>query len=237
MIEFKKYKNLFYSNIKGNKEEEINGEIYYRYMDKIYIPNKVKFLSNEDVQALSEIRIKLNNEVIDYQYSKEVSLYLLSKINKENKKNIIDFGCGGGFLIDCIKKEDNVVNYYGLDCTKESLELARSNIKEIKDFNIFFQEFDKEKKINLKSNSIDSIISCFVMHFNIYDSQLKELKRVLKKNGQFVYNDFYHKKNPEHKKKIIRKLLALNFQVKIELVNFNQGGIEKSHEIIIARKK
>lgn len=118
MIEFKKYKNLFYSNIKGNKEEEINGEIYYRYMDKIYIPNKVKFLSNEDVQALSEIRIKLNNEVIDYQYSKEVSLYLLSKINKENKKNIIDFGCGGGFLIDCIKKEDNVVNYYGLEDRK-----------------------------------------------------------------------------------------------------------------------
>ncbi|MCZ8487764.1 hypothetical protein O9992_09605 [Vibrio lentus] len=48
----------------------VDQKIYYRYMDKIYIPETPANLSKEDVSALSEIRIKLNGDVIDYSYTK-----------------------------------------------------------------------------------------------------------------------------------------------------------------------
>ncbi|HHB1566018.1 TPA: hypothetical protein ACN99F_003447, partial [Vibrio metschnikovii] len=102
------YKNLIYVQTPENSQNPLSEELtydnrkYYRYMDKIYIPDLPSRLSKEDVSALSEIRIKLNGEVIDYSYTKELINVLIKKLGNSQIDNIIDFGCGGGILAEVL---------------------------------------------------------------------------------------------------------------------------------------
>jgi len=205
-------------------------------MDIIYIPNLAHKLSIEDTISLSEIRVKLDTEAIDYQYSKNISRHLLSVITSYNREHIIDFGCGGGFLLNCIESNYGIKHYYGLDFAVNSISFAKLKQPNLC-FKYQFQVFNKENKIELADNSVDSIISCFVMHFPIFDNQINELARVLKPSGQFVYNDFSFNKHPLETELIINKLIAKNFSVKTYIKSFRQNKCLKKHKIIIATKK
>ena len=88
------------------------------------------------------------------------------------------------------------------------------------------------------SNSIDAILSSFVMHFTIYDNQLEELYRVLRNGGSFIYNDYVYNKYPFHTKKIINKLKDIGFNVYEETIDFQHPDTKdlKLHRIIKATK-
>ncbi|MFB9996248.1 hypothetical protein [Providencia rustigianii] len=66
----KSYNNILYSPTRSEEHLYINDNEYYRYMDNLYIPNVPSDLSLEDVISLSEIRIKLGKEIINYTYTK-----------------------------------------------------------------------------------------------------------------------------------------------------------------------
>lgn len=204
-------------------------------MDKIYIPEKPENISKETSDNLSELRVLLDDKIIDYEYSHKVSSYLLSKIDE--KDTLIDFGCGGGFLIDVLLKENKSINkYIGLDAAKESLNIAKEKNKNIKNFGVSFNYFDKDNKINLESNSVDSIISCFVMHFPISNNQIEELYRVLKSGGCFIYNDFNYQKSERTTLNRINQLKKVGFKIKESEKYFYQNNKKKYHKIILAKK-
>lgn len=232
-----KYKNLWYSKEVGKKKIRIETKVFYRYMDKIYIPNKVESLSKEDTKSLSEIRVILDQDVIDYKYSRKVTEYLLHKIPKNSRKNLADFGCGGGFLLNCIPDYYGIEKYIGLDFADETLEITREKFNYENGFEKKFYTFSKDDLIPVECESISAVISCFVMHFEIYEEQIKEIYRVLSKNGVFVYNDYNHNKNKIRTSHIINLLIKNGFKVKEEIKIFKQDGIDKSHKIIEARKK
>lgn len=231
----KKYKNLWFSEKKGPKKILIDSNIFFRYMDKIYIPSELENLSLEDTKSLSEIRIILDEKVIDYTYSKNVNKYLLTQIPVDKRENIIDFGCGGGFLLNCIPLDYGMRSYTGLDLARESLDITENNFKDKRDYSIDFQEFSEHLNISMEDKSVSSIISCFVMHFNIFENQILELYRVLKNDGVFVFNN-YKSSESDINNKNISLLKKHGFKIKESIKSFKQDGLMKSHKIIIASK-
>jgi SAM-dependent methyltransferase len=241
------YKNLMYVPAAPKGEIGLaesliyDNKIYYRYMDTIYIPNTPSELSIEDVAALSEIRIKLNGEVIDYSYTKELIFTLISKLNGLPIDNIIDFGCGGGILSEVLetasyrKKVKKVVS---VDISNFAVTYATNKYKKLEGIEHDALVFDGTEPLAVPSNSIDAVFSSFVMHFTIYDNQLEEIYRALKSGGSFVYNDYVYNKYPSHTKKIIHRLKSIGFTVHEETINFQHPDTKdlKLHRIIKATK-
>lgn len=215
------YNNILYTPVPFEESIKIDNKQYYRYMDKLYIPEIPSALKLQDVISLSEIRIKKGNELINYPYTKDTILRLLSFICNTPNSNLLDFGSGNGILSAVIREHKiNISSLTGVDAceyaTVQTLYSYEKNLLKIDandNFNIALQAsiFDNEKNLSIESNSIDNIISSFVMHFKIYDSQLSELYRVLKPQGIFIYNDYVYDKYPAHAKKLIKKLISLNF--------------------------
>lgn len=241
------YKNLIYVQTPEGNQSPLSEELtvdqktYYRYMDKIYIPELPAKLSKEDVSALSEIRIKLNGEVIDYSYTKELISTLIGKLENNPIENLIDFGCGGGILAEVLIEGEytsRVKSVIGLDICSFAVKSSSKKYELLDNITHDAFLFDGTDSLNIKSNSIDAIISSFVMHFPIYDNQLEELFRVLKPNGGFVYNDYIYHKSVAHYKDIINRLTNIGFIVDEETVSFTQPDtkILKNHRIVRAKK-
>ncbi|EFB73700.1 methyltransferase domain protein [Providencia rustigianii DSM 4541] len=226
-------------------------------MDNLYIPNVPSDLSLEDVISLSEIRIKLGKEIINYTYTKNTIKVLLNHINTINKFRLLDFGCGNGILSEVIKEDSlfNISELIGVDAceyaTMQALNTYEINLNNDlnlgisasifgnKRINISTSLFDNTRKLNLDDNYIDGIVSSFVMHFRVYDNQFLELFRVLKKGGVFVYNDYIYDKYPSHAKKTIRKLQDIGFTLLKEETEFflePKSNTLKPQRIIIFTK-
>jgi len=132
-------------------------------------------------------------------------------INKIKKDSIIlDIGCGNGrHLIPCSKKIKKVI---GLDISSELLKIVKEKIEKDKIYNVDLINSDAVN-IPIKSDSIDSVLFIASLH-NIKKrsnriNSLKELNRILKKNGEALisiwsrgqdkfrkyFNDENYKKN------------------------------------------
>lgn len=234
------YKNLIYLNNPGEEKVQYNDITYYRYMDKIYIPNLPSELSQEDVSSLSEIRIKLNGDVIDYSYTKELISVLIERIPSVQRATLLDFGCGGGILSEILSENNcyGINKVIGVDLCQFAVSTSIKSYNEVDGVEYEAHIFNSENTLPLDDCSVDGLISSFVMHFPIYDNQLKELYRVLSHGGRFVYNDYVYYKYPSHMKSILSRLKKVGFDVSEEVVEFRHPDTKdiKKHKLITATK-
>ncbi|MBL0559274.1 methyltransferase domain-containing protein [Aeromonas caviae] len=236
------YNNLLYVEKPGEEKFIYNNKTYYRYMDRIYIPSPPSELSIEDVTSLSEIRIMRNGAVIDYSYTKELISHLLTLIPAEHHTKMIDFGCGGGILDEVITENPSlfksVKEIIGLDICQFAVEYSIKKYASNTKIKYSAYKFSGSEPLKIKTNSINSVLSSFVMHFPIYENQLEELYRVLVPGGYFVYNDYIHHRYAGHTKRIIHRLMSIGFEVKAHPKGFEHPdtGDLKMHKIITARK-
>ena len=120
-----------------------------------------------------------NKKLIPYQY-KEFDEIFKKKLKKKIKKNfkIIDVGCGffGGFLPFIYK--ENYKNLHACDINDNTIKNIKKKYK--------FINISKGSclKLPYKKNSFDFVICYGVIHHtHNYSLALKELSRILKKNG------------------------------------------------------
>jgi ubiquinone/menaquinone biosynthesis C-methylase UbiE len=101
-------------------------------------------------------------------------------------KNILEIGCGGAQCgIAMAKKGAKVI---GIDISEEQLKFAKELAGKNK-VNIKFYQKDIKNLSPIKSNSQDIVFSAFALHY--IDDLLKcfkEVNRVLKKKGLFVFS-------------------------------------------------
>ncbi|MEI4983265.1 class I SAM-dependent methyltransferase [Aeromonas caviae] len=239
-------KLLVLNNENGPETLLYNGRPYYRYMDRLYIPKEPSELDPSEVSQLSELRLKFAGEIIDYDYSLEVIKRLYNLASPKKNGSLIDFGCGGGIIIDCIKTgmlSPIPRSIIGLDISDFAVSYTKKQflnnhlhplIMPIFEFDSrVFKEFDK---INVDSNSIDTIISSFVMHFKVYEGQMNELYRVLKPGRKFVYNDYIYSKYMGHTKKTLALLKLIGFEVETHVESFIHNGLIK-HQLFVSATK
>jgi ubiquinone/menaquinone biosynthesis C-methylase UbiE len=111
---------------------------------------------------------------------------LLHFINMKEKQNFLEVGCGSGAVSKHVAKK-YLLNVTGVDIDPEQIKLAQESMGDIP--NIHFLEVGATK-LPFQDNDFDIVLSFGVMHHipNWLDA-LKEIRRVLKPKGYFIYAD------------------------------------------------
>lgn len=128
------------------------------------------------------------------------------------KNKILDFGCGNGRLLEFIYGENLQVDYTGIDISKELIEIAKNKYQKEK-----FLVIKNENKIPFENEQFDLVASIAVFHHFtpvMAEGALKEMKRILKKDGVIVLTAWYlwnKKRLPYLWKSFWRGLFQLNF--------------------------
>ena len=160
----KKIKSLYETNeyyISVKSKEKKKNKFGKDYWNVIKDPDGV-------VRNRLDRREKLNHQ-------KDIK-YITSYLNKFSGKNILDVGCGLGYLLSSLNKKKN--HLYGCEVDNYCLESA-SKYGTIK-----IGEFEN---IHYKKNFFDIIICHHVIeHVKNPKKFIKEIKKILKKNGILI---------------------------------------------------
>jgi len=109
---------------------------------------------------------------------------LINKIKNLNyyPTNILDLGCGTGFLSYHLKKIFPNATVYGIDISKKAIVLASNKYKNIK-----FLVSDSEQHMPFDDNQFDLILSGeHIEHLSDPDSYLLEINRIIKLNKYLI---------------------------------------------------
>ncbi len=146
------------------------------------------------------------------------------KIEKTSIKNgsiVLDYGCGpGSYTIAAAEIVGNTGKVYAADIHPLAIKEVEKSAKEkgLKNIETILTDCDT----NLEDNCIDNILLLDIYH-DLSDplSILKELHRVLKKDG-FLSVDDHHFNEDEIKSKITNSKFFEFFERKKELLNFTK---------------
>ena len=113
-----------------------------------------------------------------------------------NNDHILDVGCGTGTFVVLAATLYPHIHVTGVDPDDSILRIARQKLKS-KEYNAQFIKVSAEK-LPFKNASFDKVFSTLVFHhlpLAIKQQALKEIHRVLKKNGTFLLTDIGKPKN------------------------------------------
>lgn len=121
---------------------------------------------------------KLHNKSI--AYGEHLARYK-SVCEIVKNKVVLDIACGTGYGTQMIA--DSAKHVYGVDVSGEAVEYAKVNYPHVK---VTYKQGDA-RKIPLDDASVDVVVSLeTIEHIPDPEEFVKEVKRVLKKGGQFV---------------------------------------------------
>lgn len=118
------------------------------------------------------------------KYGKISCKNIYDYLKEKEYKNLLDIGCGTGYLINMLAKEYEA-EFTGLDLSPEMIKQANNkNIKNAK-----FVE-GKSDEIPFEDNTFN-IITCSQSfhHYPDTDKAMQEAKRVLKSGGLYILSD------------------------------------------------
>lgn len=186
------------------------GEIPKRTIANFY--NKFYFNNNS--------LIGYSNYHVSKKAHKKNAIKLLSRFQTKSKNNLLDYGCGYGYLLEEAEKKG--INTYGIEHSNHARKIClRKNLKVFKDHKFFI-------KNKIKFNFI--FIIGTIEHLIDPRYQLKIFSHLLKKNGKLIittidtegYFPLYKLKPPEH------TFYFSNNNLKILLKRYGFINIEKN---------
>jgi len=115
----------------------------------------------------------------------------------KNRDKLLDVGCGTGSLLIVAKKLYPEITAVGVDIDEKILKIAKNKTQK-ENLKIEFIKTSADKLL-FDDSSFDVVISSLVFHHLPLDVKKKtigEIKRILKKDGQFLLVDFGKTDNP-----------------------------------------
>jgi ubiquinone/menaquinone biosynthesis C-methylase UbiE len=147
------------------------------------------------------------NELLEFP----TTLKLLGNVKE---KKILDLGCGPG--IHSKKLSDQGAKVKGIDISKELIEIAKNEAPKVE-----FKVGDINK-LPYKDAEFDIVFASLVMgHLKEWDKALSEIKRVLRRDGFFVFSNY----NPVTEKFVKIRWFFRKFR---ELRGYFEEGIKKT---------
>ena len=116
----------------------------------------------------------------------QVAKKFIKKYKLNNQSNILDLGCGKGFLLFEIKKILPKIQITGIDISKYGLKNSKKEISQ------FLFKADLRKKLKFKSKEFDFVFSINTLHnleINHLIQAIKEIERIGKKH--FICSESY----------------------------------------------
>ena len=155
--------------------------------------NKLKNISEKDKEILVQKifssvskRYDFMNDLMSFGLHRFWKNYFTQQINISDKSIVLDLASGSGDIINNLKKKSSA-KFIALDANLEMIKEAK---KKINDENVYFIKSFAEK-LPFKDNCFDIITVSFgIRNFYNIDKALKEISRVLKKDGCFFCLEF-----------------------------------------------
>lgn len=126
---------------------------------------------------------------IGFGYKQREKIVRLMEL--KNKEKLLDVGCGTGSLLIVAKKLYPQITAIGIDIDEKILKIAKNKIRK-ENLKIEFIK-TSSGKLPFKDLEFDVVVSSLVFHHLPLDLKIKtirEIKRILKKGGQFLLVDF-----------------------------------------------
>lgn len=177
----------------------LNGKLYFRFCEFIFIPDSTESLSPDQVIIVNQIRAVYFKTHPQFHVNIIVKELFKSMIEVLNPTTVLEFGPGFNPLTP---SADNGNNFYFVDFNPTSIEFLKS-------LGLNSNLFGKESMLSIPNESIDVIISIFVFQFDISQTQVNELYRVLNMNGLLLAN--MYKRSEESRIELIDKFSSTGF--------------------------
>lgn len=134
---------------------------------------------------VAEVYFKRRSDTKRFDFNRDIEVPAMIKmIGPVRLKTILDIGSGFGDHARFLSKK-NPKKIVGFDLSKEFIDLAKS----LKIKNAEFFVGDMNKKFKFVDSSFDVVFSSLAIHYaKDIDEFFKEVKRVLKKGGIFVFS-------------------------------------------------
>ena len=184
--------------------------------DNFFNEKSLNRSSNIDFKPLKNLRLSKNKIERDfYQFNNqnfsshiykmiplffEVQLNLSKSIIKSNVKNYLDLGCSEGGLLKTVSNNSSIKSI-GLETNNQMIKNFEKSkkVKNVQIFNNpFLHNWDDLKKFETKEK-FDIITELFLFQFmsNNRREQIKEVKKLLSKNGVFICGEKFTNDNKE----------------------------------------
>ncbi len=158
----------------------------------------------------------------------------LLNLNKDKNLKILDAGCGVGATLTYFAKKYPTSAFYGITLTSNEIRLAEKLKKKnnLKNVNFFQQSYNNT---DFPSEYFDGVYSLeSVAYAENKQFYIKEMNRIIKKNGKLVVNDIFRKndytnlaiKNIRHKILKIKDYDKPNYTLNMFKKCLSGGGFE-----------
>ncbi|HQG56064.1 MAG TPA: class I SAM-dependent methyltransferase [Bacteroidales bacterium] len=178
--------------------------IWYWYISKTDKNARVLFMNYGYHDKNQQIKIDKDDEL--NRYSIQLYHHLASEVEIENK-SIVEIGCGRGGGLSYISKKFSPSSAVGIDLCHKAISFCKRFYSDRK---ILFFKGDAQK-LFLNNNSCDIVINVESSHrYNDMKAFLREVYRILKPGGYFLFTDFRQSDKIEDLKK---HLEISNFEI------------------------
>lgn len=177
------------------------------------------------------------------QHHKELSLWGMEKVNWEERKNILEIGCGGGVNIHRMLKQYPAAIIDGIDYSSTAVKSSKKENKKYLEKRCHILQADV-MNLPMKEESYDAVVGIETIYFwpDLLGG-LKEIYRVLKTGGQLLI--IVEMSDPLACQSLceecpgLRVYSADEIQEKLQLAGFDSVSISKKEQwlSIVADKK
>lgn len=200
-------------------EISIDGRIYYRFMDFIYIPRATDELSSEQVVVVNRLRHRFRRRVskTGNDYVKRV---LRAIVSARKPGTLLEIGAGYSPLDDASFAQ----RYVCVDLDPQIPLVLQGRGYDAVSFALGDQ-------LPLPTSTVDMAIAVFVLHFAFADQQIGELARVLATGGVFVGN--VYRRSADAREALLRQFVAGGLRA---VMVPDPNAICRDNEFLIAGK-
>ena len=131
--------------------------------------------------SINEVKTRYDQDYKDGKFGGPGFLHrwILDLLSIEDSKNLLDIGCGQGFLLREARARG--LKTFGIDVSKEAVAIAKRNSPD----SVII--CDNAEKLSWQDNSFDYITNIGSLeHFLSPENCLKEMRRTLKPDGEAV---------------------------------------------------
>lgn len=167
------------------KLRELMFRIWYWYVNNVDKNAEVLFMNYG--YASSDMKVKLDPADEPNRYSAQL-YHLLGSATDLKNKDIAEIGCGRGGGLSYVVRTFSPATAFGVDLDKNAAKFCN---KHYKMNGLSFAQGDAQSLPFIKDNSFDAILNVESSHrYPRMDLFLKEVCRLLRPGGCFLYTDF-----------------------------------------------
>ncbi len=155
----------FTEDMIGPPMVSIGNELYFRFMNFIYLPQPPESLTPEQVKKICDVRLEYFDELVNYQLNSSVVDIITDCVVAKYSNPVpllkaLDFGCGSGLSSQMLLNRMPNLDLIGVDISEKAISRCQEQ-------SIKAKLTELGERLPFDTAEFDIVFAVFVMHFNI----------------------------------------------------------------------